>query len=116
MKCLIITDLNNSVPINLSYFEVFVQHLIVYRDQLCQMGFKPKYGCGLSFPLTCTILILYSCATAIYILVSWDSNSAKGKCTVFWTNLWLKKAVSNIQYELWVWFEKQGSWCFASLL
>ena len=87
MKCLIITDLNNSVPINLSYFEVFVQHLIVYRDQLCQMGFKPKYGCGLSFPLTCTILILYSCATAIYILVSWDSNSAKGKCTVFWTNL-----------------------------
>ena len=58
MKCLIITDLNNSVPINLSYFEVFVQHLIVYRDQLCQMGFKPKYGCGLSFPLTCTILII----------------------------------------------------------
>ena len=49
MKCLIITDLNNSMPINLSYFEVFVQHLIVYRDQLCQMGFKPKYGCELSF-------------------------------------------------------------------
>ena len=42
----------------LSYFEVFVQHLIVYRDQLCQMGFKPKYGLrAISFPLTCTILL-----------------------------------------------------------
>ena len=87
MKCLIITDLNNSMPINLSYFEVFVQYLIVYRDQLCQMGFIPKYECGLSFPLTCTILILYSCETEINILVSWYSNSAKGKCTVCCTNL-----------------------------
>ena len=68
---------------------VNVQYLM-FRDRLCQMGFKPRYGCELSFLLTCTILSLYSCATEIYMLVSWNSNSAKGRCTVCCTNLWLK--------------------------
>ena len=53
MKSLIITDLtknNTLTPIKLSYFEVFVQlYIELFRDQLCQMGFKPKYECELSF-------------------------------------------------------------------
>ena len=156
MKCLIIADLNNSMPINLSYFEVFVQHLIVYRDQLCQMGFKPKYGCGLSFPwhlssyliskclynielfrdqlcqmgfkpkYGCELSFLWTNCTINIIIQLCNRNLHVGELgfklsqrvvySSCWTKLWLKKAFSNIQYELWVWFEKQGSWCFASLL
>ena len=80
------------------------------------MGFKPKYHeiwMQAKFFLTCTILSIYGCATEIHMLVS----SVGFKLSQKEVNSMLHKPFSSIQYELWVWFEKQAtSRCFASLL
>ena len=110
MKCLIITDLNNC-----AYQFIFncLETSSVKWDSNPNMG-----ACELSFLWTnCTInIIIQLCNRNLHVGELGFKLSQRVVYSSCWTKLWLKKAFSNIQYELWVWFEKQGSQCFASLL
>ena len=129
MKSLIITDLINSMLINLSYLQVLMYNIfnyctltlvntikIVYRLAMSnkiqsQIWRRPKFSLNLYH-----IIIIKLHNRNLHVGELGFKLSQREVYSMLHKNLWLKKAFSSIQYELWVWFEKQGSRCVASLL